>query len=307
MKHITSSHGIDRLVDGFQRHLREVKGLVPQTCAQYAAQARLFLTEQWQRAGHDLVLAHLDGPEILQHLTRQRTRYKPGRLQQYASLLRALLRFLVLTGHVPAVLVHAVPKIRTGLRVSPPDYLTEAQLQALLASLDPRTPDGARDQALLLVLAQMGLRAGEAADLTLDDLDWPQGTLRVTPTKGRRERQLPLSPSVRQALAHYLYGTRPATVHRRVFVGFPGGRPLSSQRVSVLVATALRRAHQVFPHLGAHLLRRTFATHLAQRGASVKAIADWLGHRRLDTAGRYIQVNLPLLQTVTQPWPEGVP
>jgi site-specific recombinase XerD len=126
----------------------------------------------------------------------------------------------------------------------------------------------------------------------------------VTQAKGRRERQLPLMPSVRKALAHYLRRARPAIAHRRVFVGFPSGQPLSNQRVSQLVAAALCRAQLVFRRPGAHLLRHTFATHLAQRGASVKAIADCLGHRGLDTAGRYIHVYQGWLQTVVQPWPE---
>jgi integrase/recombinase XerD len=118
---------------------------------------------------------------------------------------------------------------------------------------------------------------------------------------------LPLSPAVGKALAHYLQMARPPTLHRQVFVSLPGGTPLSGQQISQLVARALRQAHLIFPRPGAQLLRRTFATHLLQKGSTPKEIADLLGHRGLNTLGFYAHLNLPALQAVVQPWPEVVP
>ena len=304
MKHITSSFGIDHLVDRYQQHLRSDKGLAPGTCAHHAREVQEFLIAQWKQADGDLVLARLGSEKILQYVVRQRSRCQPVSLQQLASALRSFLRFLALSGQCPAGLIHAVPKIQAGPRVASPHYLSEAQLQTLLASLDPQTPGGARDQAVVCCLAKLGLRAGEVAHLSLEDLDWRQGTLRLTQTKGRQERWLPLLPAVGQPMAHYLQRARPAVGHRRVFVRLPGGAPLSSDQVSGLTAAALRRAGLVFPRLGAHLLRRTFATHLTQKGASVKAVADLLGHRHLSCTQLYAHVNRPMLQEVAQPWPE---
>ena len=153
-------------------------------------------------------------------------------------------------------------------------------------------------------MAKLGLRAGEVAHLSLEDFDWRQGTLRLTQTKGRHERLLPLLPTVGKAVAHYLRFARPTVTHRGVFVSLPGGAALSSTQVSCLTAAALRRADLIFPRLGAQLLRRTFATHLTQRGTSVKAVADLLGHRYLNCTQLYAHVNLPMLQGVAQPWPE---
>src|SRR5438309_8368360 len=99
--------------------------------------------------------------------------------------------------------------------------LSETQLATLLTSLDAQTSCGARDQALVLCLVQLGLRAGEAAGLVLEDLNWRQATLRLIQTKGQRERLLPLTPEVGKALAHYLKCVRPTTTHRRVFVRLP--------------------------------------------------------------------------------------
>lgn len=307
MKHITSLHGIDRLVESYQQYLREVRGLAPGTCAGYRFHVQGFLTEQRKRVGGDLVLSRLRGAEIMKFLTRQRIRYRPVGLQYLASALRSFLRFLALRGQCAAELVQAVPRVQAGPRMGLPSALSEAQLQTLLASLTPQTLAGARARAVVLCLAKLGLRAGEVARLALDDLDWRQGTLRLTQTKGRRERLLPVAPVVGQALAHYLQFDRSATRHRRVFVALKGGQPLTSAQVSQLTVAALQRAHLFFPSAGAQLLRRTFATHLAQKGSSVKEIADLLGHRSLNTARFYIQSNLSLLQTVAQPWPEVMP
>ena len=307
MKHITSTHGIDHLVESYHEHLREVRGLATLTCAQRARQVRDFLTAQWKGAGGELELWQLGGEEILGYLTRRRVHCEAVTLQYLASTLRSFLRFLILTRQCPAGVVQAVPKIQAGPRVGLADYLTEAQLHRLLNSLDAQTPEGACAQALILCLAKLGLRAGEAAHLALEDLDWRQATLRLTQTKGRQDRLLPLSPTVGKALAHYLRFARPATPHRQVFVSRPGGIPLSGVRVSQLVAKALGQANLVFPHPGVQLLRRTFATHLAQKGSTPKEIADLLGHRGLNTIGFYARVNLPMLQAVVQPWPEVLP
>jgi integrase/recombinase XerD len=306
MKHITSFQGIDHLVDTYHQHLLDVRGLATGTCTNYVRHVREFLTDQWKATSHDLVLSQLGADTLVQYFTDQQSRSQPRSLLGRASSLRSFLRFLTLTGQGPAELVHAVPKIQTGPRTPSPYYLTEAQLQSVFAGLDRQTPLGARDDAVIHCLADLGLRSGEAAHLVLEDFDWHQGTLRLTQTKGRRERLLPLSTTVGHAVAHYLRHGRPATAHRQVFVSLPEGEPLSSQAISQLTSRALKQAHLVFPRLGAHLLRRTFATHLVQKGVGVKAIADLLGHRHLDSTPLYALVNLPLLRTVAQPWPEGV-
>jgi site-specific recombinase XerD len=305
MKHITSAQGIDRLVETYHQHLFDVRGLAPGTCANYVGHVREFLTDQWKATSHDRVLSQLGAEALVEYFTDQRSRSQPRSLQGRASSLRSFFRFLILTGQVPAPLIHAVPKIATGPRTGSPHYLTEAQLQSLLAGPDTQTPVGARDYAVILCLAKLGLRAGEAAHLVLENFDWRQGALRRTQTKGRRERLLPLLPTVGRAVVHYLKHGRPTTAHREVFVSLPGGEPLSSGEISQLTSRALQQAQLVFPRSGAQLLRRTFATQLVQKGVGVKAVADLLGHRHLNNTPLYAQVNLPQLRTVAQPWPEG--
>jgi site-specific recombinase XerD len=307
MNRITSLHGLDQLVESYRTYLHHIKGLAAGTCAGRARQVLGFLTAGWKKAGGKLTLSQLGGEGIVNYLTRRRRHCQPATLQHLASTLRCFLRFLTLTGQCPAGAVQAVPRIHTGPRVPSPEYLHPAQVDQLRRSLDPQTVRGARDQALILCLLNLGLRAGEAAGLALEDLDWHQATLRLRQTKGRQDRWLPLSPIVGQALAHYLTSARPVTNSRHVFVSLPGGDPLSGAQISAVVATALRQAHLTLARPGAQCLRRTFAIQLVQQGTTPKEIADLLGHRNLHTLGFYVHVNQPMLQAVVQPWPEVQP
>ncbi len=118
---------------------------------------------------------------------------------------------------------------------------------------------------------------------------------------------LPLPRAVGQALVDYLNGERPATVERRVFVqrlGVRCGKPISSTAVSGVVARALRRSAVDAPLAGAYVFRHTVASRMVQQGASLKEVADVLGHRSLDTTTIYAKLDLPRLREVALPWPE---
>jgi site-specific recombinase XerD len=197
-----------------------------------------------------------------------------------------------------------VPKVGAGGRKGLPRHLSPEQLEELLESLSECKPATIRSRAVVLCLSKLGLRAGEVARLRLDDIDWRAGTVRLQSSKCRRSRQLPLTVEVGRSLARYLREARPASAHREVFLSLLTHRPLSSQCISQLTAQALQQAGIDCVRPGAHLLRHTFATHLIQSGASLKALADLLGHRRLDTTMFYAKVNLTMLREVAQPWPE---
>ena len=177
----------------------------------------------------------------------------------------------------------------------------------MLASFDPSTPCGQRDQAIVQCLATLGLRPGEVADLCLDDIDWRVGTLQIRTRKNRRGAVLPLPRGVGQALVAYLSGERPATDERRVFVVHLGdrrGKPLSSPAVSRIATLAVRRAGVDAPHASAYVFRHTAASRMVRAGASLKEVADVLGHRSLDSTTIYAKLDLPRLREVALPWPE---
>ncbi len=303
MNTIALKSPIDLVVDDFQTHLLSVAGLQPSTCQKWTSLVRLFLRAQFKPKAVERQLCELEPGILLGFVLQQAERYQAGQLQSLASALRSFCRFLCVTGRQVRDLSPALPSISGHHREDLPRYLSRSELTELLAVFDRRTLLGRRDYALVLCLARLGLRAGEVAQLTLEDVDWRQGRLRLRAPKGRRERQLPLSAEVGAALATYLRLARPTGPCRALFRTDDGKGPLCAAWLSQRVGLALARAGLGGPGRRAHLLRRTFATHLVQQGASLKAVADLLGHRSLSTTQVYAKVNLPMLRAVAQPWP----
>jgi integrase/recombinase XerD len=306
MKAIAYQSPIDLLVEDYQEHLLHVAGLQPSTCQKWSFFVRLFLKAQFEPRARKLPLRQLEPGALLNFVLQQGKHYPPGQLQSLASALRSFCRYLCARGHHPRDLSAALPTISGWHREDLPRYLSPAQLQQLLESFDRRTSLGKRDYAITLCLARLGLRAGEVARLSLEDVDWRQGRLRLAAPKGRRERHLPLPQEVGQALAAYLRRVPRRGLSRALFRTRGGQRPLRSGWLSQRVGAALVRAGLGASGKAAHLLRRTFATHLIQQGASLKAVADLLGHASLSTTQVYAKVNLPMLRAVAQPWPEEV-
>jgi integrase/recombinase XerD len=306
MKAIGSPSPIDLLVEDYQEHLIDVAGLQPSTCQKWMFFVRLFLNAQFKPKAPGLPLRQLEPQVLLNFVLQQGKHYPPGQLQSLASALRSFCRFLCVTGRHPRDLSAALPSISGHHREELPIYLSRTQLKELLEAFDRRTLLGKRDYAMVLCLARLGLRAGELARLSLEDLDWRNGWLRLAAPKGRRERHLPLPEEVGRALAAYLRSAPPKGATRRLFRTVRDQRPMSSAWLSERVGAAMAHAGLGAPGKRAHLLRRTFATHLVQQGASLKAVADLLGHASLSTTQVYAKVNLPMLRAVAQSWPGEV-
>lgn len=306
MKTIASKSPFESVVEEYQDHLTNVAGLQPSTCVKWTFFVRLFLTARFKPKAPTSELRQL-APEVLLHFVLQQSqKYSSERLQSLASALRSFCRFLCLRGYQEQDLSAALPPIADHQREELPRYLSHAELQAVLAAFNRRTLAGQRDYALVLCLARLGLRAGEVARLSLDDVDWHEARLVLRAAKGRREHQLPLSAEVGGAIAAYSRRARPAGPSRALFRTVPHQRPMRAAWVSWRAGLALARAGLGVPGKRAHLFRRTLATHLVQQGASLKAVADVLGHRDLRTTQLYAKVNLPMLRTVAQPWPGEV-
>ena len=158
---------------------------------------------------------------------------------------------------------------------------------------------------MLLLMARLGLRAGEVAALRLDDLDWHQGEVLVR-GKGRHYERLPLPEDVGAALAAYLRHSRPASANRRVFLRViaPAGA-LTAQAVNAVVRDACRRAG--VPRVGPHSLRHTAATEMLRARCSLGEIAQVLRHRQLQSTAIYARVNIDSLRELALPWPGGRP
>ena len=235
--------------------------------------------------------------------------HSPNQTRTMVLAFRAYLRFLAAKGRCQPGLDRAIPTIPQWRLAALPRYLAPQDVERVIASCSIDTPLGLRDRAILLLLARLGLRAGDIVALRLDDIDWNAATLKVC-GKGRREVCLPLPQDAGDAILAYLREGRCRVSIAQVFLCIQAPfRPLqSSGAVSNVVSAALRRAGIVNPPTrGANLLRHSAATAMLRGGASLDAVSSLLRHRSLDMTGHYAKVDVGMLEQVVQPWPEGVP
>jgi integrase len=178
--------------------------------------------------------------------------------------------------------------------------MPQSDIEALLASCDRSTLDGARDHAMLMLLARLGLRSIEIARLQLEDLDWRAGDLLVR-GKARRDDRLPIPEDVGKAVAEYL-ALRGPQESRNVFLTLRAPRrAIRADLVGDVVQRHCRWAG--VPHVGPHRLRHTLATEMLARGAALADISQVLRHSDLATTAIYAKVDLGRLRQVAQPWP----
>jgi integrase/recombinase XerD len=218
--------------------------------------------------------------------------------------LRALLSFLHVEGTLARSLVAAVPGVASWRLVGLPRGLEASEVKLVWASFDRRTNVGRRDFAIFLLLLRLGLRAIEAANLQLEDIDWRAGTLIVRGKGGRHER-IPLPHDVGAALLSYLRHARPASaLDRSVFVRMRAPhRGASCAVVKHAMAAAGRRAG-LATRVGAHRLWHTVATALVAAGSPLPEVAQLLRHRSLQSTSIYAKVDLEALRSLARPWPE---
>jgi site-specific recombinase XerD len=230
-------------------------------------------------------------------------------VQSCASTLRMFVRFLIADGHCAVGLDAAIPRVAHWRLAALPRSLQPADVERVIASCDSATPVGRRDRAILLLLARLGLRAGDVAHLRLRDIDWHGAWIHVS-GKSRRETRLPLSQEVGQAIVGYLQHGRPRITIDAVFVRCRAPlRALDSPgAVTAIVARALRRAGVARPSRGAaYLLRHSVATSMLRHGASLQEIGVLLRHRSIETTQIYAKVDVNALRSIAQPWPEVQP
>ena len=296
---------LDALVEAFEQYQRRTRGLHDRTLRGYGQFVRLLVREA---LGDDPIdVRRLDPGAVIRFVGALRGRFSPRSLKQVGTALRSFFRFLRAEGSCDGRLEAAIPRVAHWRLSSLPRCLSDEQLGQLLACSNLATPCGRRDRAIVLVLSSLGVRPGEIADLRLDDIDWRAGTLRLRTRKTGRGAVLPLPREAGRAIVDYLRHERPKTEERRMFVQHLGSRrgaPVSSGVVSEAVARALRRAGVDAPLSSAYVFRHTLASRMVRRGTSLKEVADFLGHRSLDTTTIYAKLDLTALCEVALPWPE---
>jgi site-specific recombinase XerD len=295
----------DRLLQDYGRFLAQERGLSQMTLDNYLPVARRFLAKAF--GARPAELSKLEGRDVNRFILREKSTFSPKRVQLTTSALRSFFGFLYLRGQLAAPLAAAVPTVATWRLSELPQFLEPQQVKQLLQSCDRSSPCGRRDYAALLLLARLGLRAGEVVHLCLEHVNWSSGEVLIQ-GKSDREDRLPLPPDVGRALTEYLQKDRPSCSCRRVFIRMKAPHVGFSTSVAVcdIVRRALLRAHLEPERKGAHLLRHSLATQMLRGGASLTQIGQILRHQLPQTTEIYAKVDLAALRAVAQPWPGGV-
>jgi integrase/recombinase XerD len=294
---------IEKEVQSFDAFMTDVCGLASGTRRTRRDIVIQFLKRRFGQG--PIWLDRLKADDLIEFITNFRRHYSAGTTQNATLSLRSYLRFLQFRGLDTRRLIQAVPTLPHWNLAEIPRTLTDEQLERLLESFDRSTNAGCRDYAIVRCLADLGLRVEEVTRLTIDDVDWRQAILRVYSGKVRSAHALPLPDQVGRAIAAYVYKHRPKSESRHLFLRHRAleGRPVSFSVVRSMVRRALNRAGVTAKGFGPHVLRRTFATRMVQRGVPLHQVAEVLGHQSLNTTAIYTKVNLPLLTAVAMPWP----
>lgn len=296
-EHVLGAAG-DGLLDAFHHYLLAERGIGASTADRYVEYARLMA----ERSGA-AELGALTSADVTRCVQREAARVAVASTQYFVAGLRAFLRFCFIEGRVDSDLSAAALAVTGRRRSSLPKGITSAEAVALLSSCDRRRGVGQRDYAILLVLLRLGLRAGEVAGLTLDDIDWRSGQI-VVHGKARRQDRMPLPTEVGEAIVGYLRRGRPRSADREVFLRAvaPISR-LERGGVSGIVRRACHRAGIV--EVGAHRLRHTLACDLVTAGAGLPEIGHLLRHRALTSTAIYARVGIEGMRELSLPWPGG--
>jgi site-specific recombinase XerD len=261
-----------------------------------------------QRFGGGVVnFATIKPEHVRRFYAEQAQLYKtPASAGVVISSLRGYFRWRATRGDQVHALVGALSYPANWQRASLPKSLKPEEVAQLVASFGEIGPSHLRADAMMRCALDLGLRVGEVARLSLDDIDWQAATLTLRHTKGRREDVLPLPATTGQAIAAYLRHERPAVQHRMVFARHltPREQLLTVHAVRTIIRRAFARAG--LPHTRSHLLRHTMAARLLDGGASLKEVADVLRHRSLNTTLIYAKLDSRSLIEVALPWP-GTP
>lgn len=294
----------ERLLDAYCHHLGRVRGLAPSRirlhwsyCAQFLRFLRYDVNVQ--------CLSEVRIGVLEAFLTETANRLGRITMQTVVATLRSFLRFLTLSGIVPAGLDRQLE--------SPRHYRDERFIRALswddvislLNTVNRSTVKGTRDYAMLLLIATYGLRISEVASLQLEDIQWRARVIRVPRPKIGTPLDMPLTDEVATALLEYLRHRKSEESERHVFlrVRVPRG-PIQPYAVAEAFYFWSERANVHPPGLGGpHCLRHALAMHLLRQGTSIKTIGDLLGHRNPESTGIYLRLPVQDLHDVALPLP----
>lgn len=284
----------------FDAKMNEIWGLTQGTRDHRRRIIRRLLREQFSTQPIDLSVIT---PNAVRAFVLGDAGWSTSTIRVMGGAVRCYLRYRALLGDDVAHLLKAVPRPAFWRDAELPEALSAADVEQLFSAFDRPCPSRRRGYAIVRCLADLGLRSSEVIRLTLDDIDWEEGIVRVPAGKARRSDVLPLSLATGEAIVDYVLHERPATAQREVFVRHvaPLGEPVGRRVVQ-------KTLHADYARLGwdrsrVHILRHTLASRLVNSGVPMKQIADVLRHRSIVTSAGYARVDITRLSAVALPWP----
>ena len=289
------------LIEEYANFLSEVHGLAASTISFHRYTARCFLQHLDEKG---VRLKTVQVAQLESYVSKAGKRLSRASLQNEISKLRVFLRFLATDGRAPEGLASQIDTPRVYGIEKLPRALPWETVRALLRSIDRTSAKGLRDYAMFLLMATYGLRCSEVVAITLDDIHWKQGRLRIHQSKTSSLLELPLTNEVSAALVKHLKRTPPPSPYRRIFL-----RMLAP--IGVLRPTAVNHAlHSLVQKSGLrisfqnpHSLRHALAVHLLQKGTPLKTIGDIFGHRSPASTSTYLRLATEDLREVPLPVP----
>ena len=296
------SKPVDEELRRYDAYMDHVRGLAPKTRETALRILGRLLTARFGDEAIDI--AALEPDQVRDFFAQQAKLYsKPASAGTVIASLRGYFRYRVSLGDAVQGLIGVLSYPANWQLSSLPKTLTPEEVEQLVNSLGKQGRSLRRADAIVRCALDLGLRSGEIAHISLDDIDWHAGTITLRHTKGRREDVLPLPVTTGAAIAAYLEQERPKTRNRAVFVRHqtPRGEPVGPD----LVRKAIRQAfaHAGLPYTRSHLLRHSMANRLLAGGASLKEVADVLRHRSLNTTMIYAKLDSRNLTEVALAWP----
>jgi site-specific recombinase XerD len=293
--HSLRTDPIEAALHRYDEHMQQARGLARSTCLR-----RLKIVDALVRTSAAITPS---ADRLRRFIAQELGRVSPASGGTIATALRSYLRFRAFEGDR---VEHLLPVIGSPARwrLAPlPQTLSCADVDRLLSAFPPGLPSRLRSYAIVRCIVDLGLRTHEVSSLSLDDIHWAAGTLRIARSKSRRVDVMPLPQATGRAIAEYLSMERPPTANRRVFVRHqaPVDKPVGSDVVRNTVRNAYRRCG--LPYTRVHILRHTLAGRLLDTGGTLKEVADVLRHRQLNTTLIYAKVDMNRLGAVAMPWP----
>jgi len=290
--------GCDPRLESFIDWLRRERGATGETIRRYRQEVA-----RWLHAfGPDS--ANYDAATIRSIVLGQGPERSRASVRMTVTVLRSFLRFMVGHGMCAPSLIHAVPPAtRRKLSIVPRAIPVET-IERIIASCGTGTTVEVRDRAIILLLARMGLRAGDVWQLRLTDVDWRTGRLRLH-GKSRRTVMLPLPQDAGDALLTYIEQARPIAATDRVFLRAQAPfTPLrAASEIAGIVARVLDRGGFSGLPTGSHVFRHSLASAWLRQGCDLDHIGIALRHASRDTTAIYAKIDVAMLQDVAQPWP----